>query len=97
MSPILHRSLISPSKSPEPHLLCDIESTRSTVIETNPTNINANANKSPQYRPRHSYCHASETKLIPSNSGNSMSENDLNKYVSHFLEFLVMKIDNNIY
>ncbi|CAF1263352.1 unnamed protein product [Rotaria sordida] len=66
-SPILHGLLTSSSKSVETDLLSSIESTR--------YNINENRNnKSPQYRPRHSYCYSSETKFRSKDNLNKTSK-----------------------
>ncbi|CAF2649276.1 unnamed protein product [Rotaria sp. Silwood2] len=64
---ILHELLTSPSKSVETDLLSKIQSARNDINE------NCN-NKSPQYRPRHSYCHSSETKFISKDNLNKTSK-----------------------
>ncbi|CAF4846049.1 unnamed protein product, partial [Rotaria sp. Silwood1] len=56
-SPILHGLLTSSSKSVDTNLLSNIQSTHNDINEDR-------NNKSPQYRPRHSYFHSSETLCI---------------------------------
>jgi hypothetical protein len=77
---MLHQLLTSPSKSFESHLLSNNQSTRSDIIDNNTPNPNKNPNnRSPHYRPRHSYSHSSETTLIPTDNSNSISGNNVNK------------------
>jgi hypothetical protein len=77
---MLHRLLTYPSKSTEPHHLSSIHSTRDDVIENSMSNITENPNnKSPQYRPRHSYFNSSKLKQIPSNNTKLKSGKNLNK------------------
>jgi hypothetical protein len=71
-SPTVHHLLASPPKSNESDSLSSIQSPQSDIIDRS-------NNKSPQYRPRHSYFPSSETTSIPSNSTEFISGNNRNK------------------
>ena len=52
-----------------------MQSDRSDIIENNTPNITDNPNnKSPQYRPRHSYLQSSDTNITDSISGNNLNK-----------------------
>ncbi|CAF1270697.1 unnamed protein product [Adineta steineri] len=79
-SPVLHRALISSPKQIKTHLFNTTQSMQSNTTEPDTTNIHDSPNnKSPQYRPRHSYIHSLEAKLKLSSNTIFQSENNLNK------------------
>ncbi len=71
-SPTVHHLLASPPKSNESDSLSSIQSPQSDIIDRS-------NNKSPQYRPRHSYVSSSKRKSNSSKNTEFPSKNNLHK------------------